>query len=487
MPDFAPLGAAHAPRFARGKGRHVVVEEEVVFILARQRVNALRVALGAQRGHNQRLRFAAREQRRAVRALQNRGADFNGAHGACVAPVNARLARQDAPAHNFRFQRKKLLAELGGVHLGAGFFFQLRFHGSACVAQRLRARLLAANVKGGAQLALGSFAHGGDEGFVARLRRPGAVLGPKRFARLAHQLVDGVNGHPALLVAEHHRAQHHFFAQLARLRLHHQHCFLGAGDDQVKLAALARRGAGVEHIVAVDVAHARRANGAVERNAADGQRRAHANHGGNIGVHLRVERERVHHHVHFVEKAVRKQRADGAVNQAAGERFQLARLGFALEKAAGNLAGGVSFFNVINGEREKILPRLGLTARGHCRQHRRAVNGDHHGARGLARDFARFQHDRLVAPLESFCDFVEHAHGNTLLGKWRRRVQRCHSRTRAPAALGCGMTQLRPNGMPRSGKNEKRKNAWVAEGGVRRFLRSWLPYLRSPSLRMRAR
>jgi hypothetical protein len=52
--------------------------------------------------------------------------------------------------------------------------------------------------------------------------------------------VDGVDGDLALLVAEHHGAQHHVFGQLLRFGLDHQHGGFGAGHDQVHLAALAR-------------------------------------------------------------------------------------------------------------------------------------------------------------------------------------------------------------------------------------------------------
>jgi hypothetical protein len=72
------------------------VQHEAVFVLAGQRVDALRVALGAQRGHHQRLGFAAGEQRRAVGARQHAVADLDGAHGAGVAAVDARLAGRSA-------------------------------------------------------------------------------------------------------------------------------------------------------------------------------------------------------------------------------------------------------------------------------------------------------------------------------------------------------------------------------------------------------
>ena len=67
------------------------MHHEAVFVLASQRVDALCIALGAQRGHHQRLGFTTREQ--AETEPWARGstavADFDGAHGAGVAAVDA--------------------------------------------------------------------------------------------------------------------------------------------------------------------------------------------------------------------------------------------------------------------------------------------------------------------------------------------------------------------------------------------------------------
>ena len=113
--DFAALRRADAAGFAGGERRHVVVEHEAVVVLAHQRVDLLLVALGAERRDDQRLRFAAREQRRAVGARQHAGADLDRAHGARVAAVDARLAGQDLAAHDLRFDVEQHVADLAGV------------------------------------------------------------------------------------------------------------------------------------------------------------------------------------------------------------------------------------------------------------------------------------------------------------------------------------------------------------------------------------
>ena len=104
MADLAALGRAHPPGLAGGVRRHVVVEHEALRVLALQRVDDLLVARRAQRRDHQRLRFAAGEQRRAVRSRQHAGANGDGAYGARVASVDARFAAENAAPHDLGFQ-----------------------------------------------------------------------------------------------------------------------------------------------------------------------------------------------------------------------------------------------------------------------------------------------------------------------------------------------------------------------------------------------
>ena len=121
MADFAALGRAHAAGFTGGVRRHVVVEHEAVGVLAHQRIDALLVARGAECRHDQRLRFAAREERRTVGARQHAGADRNRAHSARVAPVDPRLARQNLVADDLAFQFEGEILDLVRVSgLGIG-------------------------------------------------------------------------------------------------------------------------------------------------------------------------------------------------------------------------------------------------------------------------------------------------------------------------------------------------------------------------------
>jgi hypothetical protein len=69
--------------------------------------------------------------------------------------------------------------------------------------------------------------------------------------------------------------------------------------------------------------------------------------------------------------AFRKERAAGAVDQARDQDLVVAQATFALEKAAWNATGGVSFLDVIHAEREEVDAW--------ARLHGSADRHEHHG------------------------------------------------------------------------------------------------------------
>ncbi len=121
MADLAPAGAAHAARLAHRERREVVVEHEALLAGAFERVDELLVLARAQRRDHQRLRLAAREQRRAVRARQHVHLRQDGAHGLQIAPVDALARLDDVVAHDLALQRLERAGEqnlLAGIALG---------------------------------------------------------------------------------------------------------------------------------------------------------------------------------------------------------------------------------------------------------------------------------------------------------------------------------------------------------------------------------
>jgi hypothetical protein len=98
-----------------------------------------------------------------------------------------------------------------------------------------------------------------------------------------------------------------------------------------------------------------------------------------------------------------------AVDQPAGQRFFLGRSPLALEEAARDAPGGGEFFLVVDGQREEVLPRLHALRSGHRAKHHSFAESRENRAVGLPRNAARFELQRLPAPLDfNLSHIVEH-------------------------------------------------------------------------------
>ena len=110
----------------------------------------------------------------------------------------------------------------------------------------------------------------------------------------------------------------------------------------------------VEDEVAVDEADAGAADRAHEGHAGERERGGGGDHRDDVGIVLEVMREDGGDDLRLAAEALGEERADRAVDEARGQRLLLARTAFALEEAAGDLAGGEGLFLVVHGEREEI-------------------------------------------------------------------------------------------------------------------------------------
>ena len=407
--DLAALGRADATGLAGRVRRHVVVEHEAVAVLAHQRVDDLFVACSTERRHDHRLRFAAREQRRPVRAREYAGADRDRTHGARVAAVDPRLAGQLARlakvlvdprlagknflANDLRFEIEHHVADVA-LAVGVGVRRNaLRFDLRRDFVQALRPRLLRAKPIGVAQLVLRGGGHCGDQRLVLRRRLPI----PQGLARLLDQLVDRFDHRLHLLVPEDDRAQHDFFRQLVRFGLDHQHRGFRARDDEIELRARELGLGRIQHVRAVDVANACRADRTVERNPRQRDRRRSPDQRRDIRIDFRIHRHDGRDDLHVVIEAIGEQRSERTVDETRGQRLLFRRPPFAAEESAGNLARGVGLFLVVDRQREKVLARLRLLGGDRGDQHDAVVQAHHHRTAGLAGDLAGFERQRMTA------------------------------------------------------------------------------------------
>ena len=187
-------------------------------------------------------------------------------------------------------------------------------------------------------------------------------------------------------MSEHDRAEHDVFRKLLGFGFDHHHGVVGAGDDEVEVAFLDLGVGRVEDIFAVDVADARGADRAHERHARDGERGRRGDHRQDVGLVLAVVGKDLRDHEDFIVEAFGEQRADRAIDQAAGQRFLFGRAALTLEEAARDAPGGRIFFLVVDGQREEVLSRLDGLGGGHRAQHDGFAERREDGAIGLARN-----------------------------------------------------------------------------------------------------
>ena len=110
------------------------MEQEALLVGALERIDILLVFARAERGHDERLRLAAREQRRAMRARQNADLGDDRAHGLDVAAVDADAGVENVPADDLGLQLLEGCADLSLVNLALAALREergghLRLHG----------------------------------------------------------------------------------------------------------------------------------------------------------------------------------------------------------------------------------------------------------------------------------------------------------------------------------------------------------------------
>ena len=325
------------------------MKQEALLLRTFEAVDVLLVFARAERRDDQRLRLAACEQRRAVRARQNVNFRKDRTHRLQIATVDARLRLQDVATHDVHLERLEGIRREGPSRSHLRRSRNAFDHGLLRRADKILTLALFLRRKRFLQRLFGELLH------VGRILGLVGDLDVPRFLRgLLGELDDRLNDRLHVLVAEHHGFEHLRFRKLLGFRFDHHHRIVGAGDDEIEDAVLHLVDHRVQHELAVDDADARRADRSKERQAREGQRRGSRDQAKNVGIVLEVMRQHRHHDLRFVLETFDEERADRAIDEARRQRLLLGRAAFALEIAARNFAGGVSTFLIIHGEREKV-------------------------------------------------------------------------------------------------------------------------------------
>ena len=218
-------------------------------------------------------------------------------------------------------------------------------------------RLLVGDLVGCAQVVLDQAEHGGFE-----FRKVGDLVIARILGGDFRQLDDRVEHRLEATVAEHDSAEHDVFRQFLCFRPDHQNGVARAGDDEVELGFSHLVDVRVELVLAADVADASTADRAHERNARQSQCCRGGDDRHDVGIVFTIVLHDGDDDLGVVLVAVGEKRADRAVDEAGNQGFLLARAAFTLEVAAGNLAGGVGLFLVVDGQREEVEPGFGSLA-----------------------------------------------------------------------------------------------------------------------------
>jgi len=209
-------------------------------------------------------------------------------------------------------------------------------------------------------------------------------------------------------VTEHDCAEHDVLGKLLGFRLDHQNGVAGAGDDEVELGFRHFVDVRVKHVLAVDIADAGAADRAHEGHARQRQGRRGGDNRQDVRVVLEVMLDDGDDDLRVVLVAIGKERTDRTIDEAGDQRLLLARATFALEVAAGNLAGSVGLFLVVDGQWEEVEARLRLLGRDDGGENDRLAIGGEYGSVGLTGDLAGFEDKRTSRPLDFHFVVIEH-------------------------------------------------------------------------------
>src|SRR5215210_4461452 len=396
--DVTPLRAAHEARLPDREGREVVVVEVALGGLQPERVEPHLLARGAERGHRDRLRLAAREQRGAMRARQQAGLDGDLADLVGPAAVGAALLDRDALADD------RLLEPVEGeLRLRAA----LGVLGRLGVAGVLREDLVLDRLGGvlAGELVL-------DRGRLVELLAVRALdllqqalvdlrdldleLGRLAglLAELAHRAAELLD----LRVGDVQRVEDLGLGDLVRPRLDHQDGLLGARDHEVEVGREQRLLVRVDDEVALDLADPHGADRHRERDVGDHQGGGGAVHGQDVVGHDVVDRERDGDELRLAVPALGEERAQGAVDHAGDQGPLLAGAALALEERAGDLARGVHALLDVHSQREEV--DVTRVAGGRGAQHHRLTGAHDDGSGGLLGQAARLERDLGSAYLD---------------------------------------------------------------------------------------
>ena len=177
----------------------------------------------------------------------------------------------------------------------------------------------------------------------------------------------------------------------------HHHVRLVADVKEIEIALSHLVVGGISDKFAIDAAHTHCAQRPSPRDITDHQRGGCTEDAHHIRLILAIGTEQQAVHLALVEPTLAKERADGAVSEAAGENLLVARATFAPEIVAWDLTARRGAFAVVHLQREPVLTFPALGGGNDCRHNNRFAHLHGHGAISLLGDITTADADFLIA------------------------------------------------------------------------------------------
>src|SRR6266480_4945520 len=368
--DLAPARPALRPRLADRIRREVVVVHEALELFCRQAVELLLVGHRAERGDRQGLRLAAREQPRSVRSRQHAHLDGDRPHVFQATTVDTHPLLDDALPNAVL---QGLVEELADdVRVVRKTLAKLQDRPSPQLVETVLAGLLVGAVKDLIEAQGEIFAHDLEHVLGVGGRDPLPLLEPDLLLQLELGGADSLD----LLVGCSQRVEHHLLAHALGPGLDHQDRVRRAGDDEVELRVHHLRHRRVDDDLAVEVAHAHRADRTLERNIGYHERGRRAVDAQDGGVVFLVDRQHGRDDLHVQPETFREERPQRPVGQTRREDRRLARAAFPAHERARDLACRVQLLLVVTREGEPVDPFPWLFGHHRRAEHHRVALAD---------------------------------------------------------------------------------------------------------------
>ena len=234
------------------------------------------------------------------------------------------------------------------------------------------------------------------------------------------------------------RVDHRLFRDFVRLSFHHHEGVFFPRDEEVHVAFLGLVDRRVDDELPVDAGDAYFGDRSAERSARQHQRSRGPDAGQDVGVVLLSGTDDEVDEMRVVEESIRKERTDGAVDQAGCQRLFVGRPPLSFDEASRYLSAGGEFLTVVDRQREEVIAFLGAVGQRGRRQHHRVAQADDDRAVGLLGNPARFNRQGFTRREFDFAYSCVglHVSQSHSLNQWRKAIR--PKRPEARSSVGVG-------------------------------------------------